>query len=110
MPTPTINTLSGTYKRLEAVYTLPTDYEGSTGLQYGDGANKSVDISATFGYLGSTSTTLGLADYSALSGWDDNWAPASASTGAWTVSGVSAFASACTEGATFKAATVNGTF
>jgi hypothetical protein len=110
MPTPTVTDLGGSYKRLQAVYTLPTDYEGSTGLSYNDGANKSVDITATFGYLGGTSTTLALADYSALSGWDNSWPPATSSTGTWTVSGSSAFASACTEGATFKSATVNGTF
>jgi hypothetical protein len=112
IPTPTITTLGGPpYKRLQAVYTLPIDYEGSTSFGYNDGANKSVTISATFGYLGGTSTTLALADYSALSGWDNNWPPATSSTGDWTVSGSSAFpASACTEGATLKSATVNGTF
>jgi len=111
MPTPAITSLGGPYQRLQAVYTLPTDYRGSTGLRYSDGASKSVSIDATFGYLGGLATTLALADYSALSGWDNNWAPASSSTGDWTVSGVSAFpASACTEGASFKSAAVNGTF
>ena len=110
MPTPTITTLAGPYERLQAAYTLPTDYEGSTGFEYDDGAGKSVSISATFGFLGGTSTTLALADYSALSGWDNNWPPASSSTGTWTVSGVSPVASACTEGATLKTASVNGTF
>jgi hypothetical protein len=111
MPTPTLSTLAGPYKRLQAVYTLPTDYEGSTSFRYTDGANKSVDISATFGYLGGTSKTLALADYSALSGWDNNWPPATGGTADWTLSGASAFpTSVCTEGATFKSATVNGTF
>ena len=113
MPTPTITTLATppAYKRLQTMYTLPTDYEGSTSFSYNDGANKSVNISATFGYLGGTSVTLALADYSALSGWDNNWPPATSSTGNWAVSGSSVFpASACTEGATFKNATVNGTF
>jgi hypothetical protein len=113
MPTPTVTSLGGVsppYKRLEAAYTLPTDYEGSTGFEYDDGAGKSVTISATFGYLGGTSTTLALADYSGLSGWDNNWPPASSSTGTWSVSGASAPASACTENATFKTASVNGTF
>ena len=98
-------------RRRDYFHTQNVLIRAETMLQYGDGANKSVDISATFGYLGSTSTTLGLADYSALSGWDNNWAPASSSTGDWTVSGVSAFsASPCTEGASFKTAAVNGTF
>ena len=111
LPSPTITSLAGPYKRLQAVYTLPADYQGSTGLQYSDGGNKSVSISATFGYLGGAAATLALPDFSGLTAWDNNWAPASASTGDWTVSGVSTFpGSACSENATFKTATVNGTF
>ena len=112
MPTPTITTLATppAYKRLQAVYTLPTDYERSTSFGYQDGANKSVTISATFGYLGGPSTTLALPDFSALSGWDNNWAPSSTSTGTWFVSGNGGSGSACTEGASVKAATVNGTY
>ena len=80
-------------------------------LQYSDGGNKSVSISATFGYLGAAATTLALADFSALPAWDNNWAPASSSTGDWTVSGTSSFpGSACTENASVKTATVSGTF
>jgi hypothetical protein len=111
MPTPTVTSLAGPYKRLQAAYTLPADYHGSTGLQYSDATNKSVSINATFGYLGVPATTLALPDFSALAAWDNNWAPASSSTSDWTVSGSSAFpASACTEGASFKTATVSGTF
>jgi len=110
MPTPTVTALTGPYKRLQALYTLPAEYQGSTGLQYSDGASKSVSINATFGYLGAAATTLALADYSGLTGWDNNWAPASSSVGDWTVSGAGTFpASACTEGASFKTATVSGT-
>ena len=112
MPAPTITTLATppAYKRLQAAYTLPTAYEGFTAFSYNDGANKSVTITATFGYLGGTSVTLALADYSALSGWDNTWPPATSSSGSWSVSGFSAPASACTEGSTFKSGTVNGTF
>ena len=111
MPTPTITTLTGPYKRLQAGYTLPTDYEGSTGFQYSDGANKSVNINATFGYLGGTSTTLALPDFSAVAAWDNNWAPPTTSTGNWSVSGNSARpASFCTEGATYGIASETGTF
>jgi hypothetical protein len=111
MPAPAISDLGGPYMRLQAVYVLPTDYEGVTAFDYSDGGDKSVNISATFGYLGSTSTTLALADFSSLSGWDNNWAPASSSTGDWTVLGASPHpASVCTEGASFKTATVSSTF
>src|SRR5207253_11036437 len=57
MPTPAITSLGGPYQRLQAVYTLPADYQGSTGLRYSDGASKSVSIDATFGYLGGLATT-----------------------------------------------------
>ena len=111
MPAPTITDLGGPYKRLQAGYTLPTDYEGLTSFDYSDGANKSVNISATFGYLGGASTTLALADFSSLSGWDNTWAPASSSTGDWTVSGAGTLpGSVCVENASFKAASVSGTF
>jgi len=110
MPTPTITSLSGPYKRLQAVYTLPGDYQGATGFQYA-AVNKAVSIDATFGYLGGAATTLALPDYSALAGWDNNWAPAASSTGDWTVSGTSSFpGSACTENASFKTAALSGTF
>ena len=110
MPMPTISPLSAPYKRLQAVYTLPTDYEGSTSFGYDDGAGKSVNISATFGYLGSTSVTLALPDFTAVTAWDNNFAPATGGTANWTLGGTSAFTSACTEGATLKSASESGTF
>ncbi len=110
MPTPTITSLSGPYKRLQAVYMLPGDYQGVTGLYYNDGS-KSVSINATFGYLGGAATTLALPDYSALAAWDNTWPPATASTGTWQVSGASGLMLAvCTEGATVKFAATSGTF
>jgi hypothetical protein len=110
LPAPTITTLSAPYKQLQAVYTLPTDYEGFTSFGYNDGANKSVNISATFGFLGSASVTLALPDFTAAAGWDNSFAPASGGTANWTLFGQSAFTSACTEGATFKNAQETGTF
>lgn len=113
MPTPTITTLAGPYERLQAAYTLPTDYEGATSFGYSDANSPnshSVGIDATFGFLGGTATTLALPDFSGLSGFDVNWPPASSSTGTWTVSGTSTFTAACTEGADLKSASVNGTF
>ena len=75
------------------------------------GSYKAISIDATFGYLGGAATTLALPDYSALAGWDNNWAPAASSTGDWTVSGTSSFpGSACTENASFKTAALSGTF
>jgi len=110
LPTPMITDFGGPYKRLQAVYTLPTDYDGSTSFGYKDAASKSVDITATFGFLGGPSVTLALPDFTAVAGWDNSFAPASAGTANWTLFGQSAFTSACTEGATFKNAQETGTF
>jgi hypothetical protein len=111
LPTPTISSLGGPYKRLQAVYMLPGDYQGSTEFGYSD-AGRSVRLSATFGYLGGAATTLALANYSGLAEWDDSWAPAaSASSVSWTLSGESGFTSSpCTENARFKFALESGTF
>jgi len=114
-PTPTVTSLGGgspPYKRLQAVYTLPTDYEQSTGLTYTDQVtNNTVLIQATFAYLGSTSVTLALSDYSALAGWNNAWAPASANTADWSVAGGGGNATSgfCSEGARVDYAQVSGT-
>jgi hypothetical protein len=112
MPTPTITTLAGAYKRLQAVYTLPADYPGLTGFGYMNGSgSKSVAISATPGYRGGSSTTLALDNYSGLTGWDDTWPPGTGSTGDWTISGFgAALVNPCVENASTKFAIGSGTF
>jgi hypothetical protein len=113
MPTPTITTLAGAYKRLQAVYTLPAEYQILTGFTYSNGAGtNTVSLTATFGYLGGTATTLAMPDYSGLAGWDNTWPPASASTGTWNTigNGSNISGSVCTENASVKFATLPGTF
>ncbi len=111
-PTPTVTSLGGPYKRLQAVYTLPTDYQQSTSLNYNDqvSTGRAVSMTATFAYLGSTAVTFALADYSALAGWDNNWAPASANTADWTVSGSGGNATSglCAAGTRVDYGSVNG--
>lgn len=111
-PIPTVTSLAGPYKRLQAVYTLPTDYQQSTSLVYSDhvAAGKSVSMMASFAYLGGTAVTLALADYSALAGWDNNWAPASANVADWSVAGTGGNATSgfCTEGARVDRGQVTG--
>jgi hypothetical protein len=111
IPVPAVTSLGGPYKRLQAAYTLPVDYNTSTSFLYNT-AGRSVNLTATTGYLGGTATTLALADYSALAGWDNNWVPASASTGPWTASGSGSnvTTSVCVENASIKTASVSGTF
>jgi hypothetical protein len=110
MPTPTITTLAGPYKRLQAVYTLPTDFNFVTQFTYSAGT-KSVTLLATLGYLAGPATTLGFADYSALAGWDNNWAPATTDTGNWTATATGgSLGSLCTENANRKIGLATGTF
>lgn len=112
-PTPTITSLGGPYKRLQAVYTLPADYQLSTSLAYNDqtATGKSVTIGATMAYLGGSAVTLALPDYSALPGWDNSWAPGAANPADWTVagSGGNAAAGVCAEGAHAEFGVVSGT-
>ena len=114
-PTPAVTSLGGgspPYKRLQAIYTLPTDYEQATSLTYSDAVtSNSVVIQATFAYLGGTSVTLALSDYSALVGWLNSWAPGAANTADWRVGGTGGNATTgfCTEGARLDVASVSGT-
>ena len=116
-PAPTVTSLGGgspPYKRLQAVYTLPADYDQSTSLTYTDAVtNNSVIIQATPAYLGGTSVTLAMADNSGLAGWNNSWAPAAANTADWRVSGsggnLTSGSGFCTEGAHVDYAQVSGT-
>jgi hypothetical protein len=112
MPLPVLTRVGGPYARLQAVYTLPMDYQTSTAFQYADAGGKSVTLSATFGYLGGAATTLALADYSGLAGWDNNWAPPVGSNVDWSVtgSGGNVTGLVCTEDARVVTASVNGNF
>jgi len=112
LPTPTVTSLGGPYKRLRVTATLPADYQTSAAFEYSDAGGKSVFLMATFGYLGSSAVDGELPDFSGLPGWDNTWPPASTSTGDWIAiaSGRSTTGSVCTEGATVKSATVMGTF
>jgi len=110
---PAVTSLAGPYKRLQAVFTVPGDYSsGASTFGYVDAAaDKSVSLAASAAYRGGPGMTLALADFSGLAGWDNNWAPAAAATGDWTVSGgASVGGSSCVESATQRSAARGGTF
>jgi acylphosphatase len=110
MPTPTITTLAAPYKRLQAVYTLPADFNFVTQFTYSSGG-RGATLIATLGYLAGPATTLAFADYSGLAGWDNNWMPATTDTGDWTTEATGGtLVSLCTENANRKVALVSGTF
>ena len=115
LPAPTVTTLAGAYKRLQAVITLPSDYQTALDLTYST-STRSADVGATFGWLGSANATLAFPDFSGVSGWQDSWMPPSNASVQWGVqavgtsinvlSGQTAF---CTEGARARLAVVQGT-
>jgi hypothetical protein len=117
LPTPAITVLTGTaYKRLQAVVTIPSDYQTSASLSYSQ-ASKSASIVASFNYLGSANATLAFPDFTGVSGFDATWLPPSSATVSTTmaVSGSSIPITTptftfCAEGLKFKVATVTGSF
>jgi hypothetical protein len=89
LPTPTIASLWGAYKRLQATFTLPADYQVATTFAYQDAqGERTVSIGASLDYLGGTSAVLGLADFTGVGGWNNTWAPDPSSTGDWNVAAV----------------------
>ncbi|MEO8030571.1 MAG: hypothetical protein ABI765_06970, partial [Gemmatimonadota bacterium] len=111
LPAPTVTSLTGPYKRLQAVYTQPVEYSSSSGFSYSDGGHF-VSLRATMAYFGNTSITLAMPDFSALAGWDNTWAPAPASTGTWDLNaaGIPANYTQCTEGGTYRVTSKSGTY
>jgi hypothetical protein len=106
MPTPTITSLTGPYKRLRAAYTLPPEYQSAvTVFQYGG-----VQLRATPDYLGGPAVTLEMPDFSGLAGWRTYWAPGSTDVVEWSAWGNEISGLACTEGARTRTAFVVGTF
>ena len=106
IPTPTLTTLTGPYKRLQAVYTLPADYQATTSFSY-----EQVSIFATLLYFGGTNVTLGMPDFSSLAGWNNAWAPAMGGSSGWRVAASGGTAgSLCTENARALTAYRQGTF
>jgi hypothetical protein len=83
VPAPT--TLAGNYKRLQAQFTLASEYNSSASFIQTT-TNKTVTIIATRAWIGGSSVTLVLPNFSGLPGWNDTWPPASSATGQWTAS------------------------
>jgi hypothetical protein len=82
---PTITTLPGNYKRLQAAYTLAAEYNSAAVLVYTvSSQSKVVTIAATPAWIGGSNVTLAMPNFSGLPGWNDAWPPAAAATGQWT--------------------------
>lgn len=111
LPTPTVTTLAGPYKRLQLALTLPADYNLLTDFRY-QGGSSTVEIDASAAYFGSSTVSLSLPDFSALAGWSNSWAPGSAETGTWNVSatGGTSLTATCVEGGHLVQVQQGGTF
>jgi hypothetical protein len=84
MPMPTITTLAGPYKRLQAVYTVPGDYQLNTIFAYTESTSlRFASVSASLGYLGSSNATLAMPNFDGLANWNNAWPPVANSTGTW---------------------------
>jgi len=83
---PTITTLAGNYKRLQAVFTLAPEYSSGATLSY-TSQSKSVTIIATPAWIGGSNVTLAMPSFSGIAGWNDTWPPTPNATGQWTVAG-----------------------
>ncbi len=112
LPLPTITTLPGPYKRLQASFSFATEYNSAVTLIY-TAQSKSVSITASPAWIGNTSATLSLPDFTGVAGWNDVWAPASGATGTWTVlvaGSTLAGQTLCAEGARVITAQRQGAF
>ena len=112
MPAPTITVLAAPYKALQATVTMPADYATRVSLRYRDpaGTHPSVLIIASNGWIGGTAVNLSLPDFSALAGWSNSWAPASAASVNWQLIGANATTPpSCATGARYISAIRTGT-
>jgi hypothetical protein len=83
---PTVSVLSGSYKRLQAVFTQSTDYDGGTSMSYYDAGNAhALSMSESAGYVADTSVTLTAPDFSQASGFSATWEPATGAATTWVV-------------------------
>lgn len=113
LPAPTITAPPGGHKRIQASLTLPSEYQSSLYLSYFEQGGRSASMSASFGWLGGTSVTLALPDFSGVTGWRSAFLPASGASVRWYMAASGANSEAaggpCAENARFVVAYVGGT-
>lgn len=117
LPLPTVSAAATTpYVRFRATGPLPTEYNQFVEISFTQGtASRSVEISASQGYLaGATTYDFTIPDFTGVAGWDNNWGPKQGAATTWDVSGTAftgiGFGSGTpVEGSTFKNASRSGT-
>lgn len=110
---PTVTSLGGGYKRLQASFGFPVDYTAPVLFRYlqTTGVPRFVELNATPAWFGTTAAVLAMPDFSGVTGWLDTWAPGAALSARWTIlaTGGAVTGSACREGARLIEATATGT-
>lgn len=105
--------LGGPYKRLQVATTFAAELNSSAAFLYSDKTvpGTSVFLTATAGWLGGLSVTLGVPDFSTTvgGGFLNTWAPASSDAVDWTLSGQGITLTPCTEGHKIVTSVRNGT-
>jgi hypothetical protein len=97
------------YKRLQAVLTLPADYNIAT-MDYSNASGNFISVTQTAGYLnGNTAVTISMPDLSAASGLETSWFPAASGAATYDVAGLFASTNSCVDGATSRFTSVTGT-
>ncbi len=114
MARPVVTALTGPYRRLQAVISIPDVYGRLVSLSYNQtGSARSVNLNATRGWFVDASATLAMPDLSGLAGWNPTWAPPSDATGTWSVQATGnnlTDTNVCFEGAFIIQATELGSF
>lgn len=90
MATPTITTLTSSYARLEAGYTVPpgifTALHGHSLFSYGPTNGNTASVFTSFGWVDMATATIAPPEFEGLVGWDAAWWPQAGQPGTWTLS------------------------
>jgi hypothetical protein len=99
VPAPTVTSLAGGYKRLQATFdALPAVYNRTVTLQYTD-ALRSMTVSGTAGYGAAAGSSLVMPDLSPITGWPTSASISTSASGQWrfTMDGNTSSGSSCVE-------------
>jgi hypothetical protein len=102
----TLGVANEPYRRLQAVFGLPTDYSEAQ-FSYSS-QTQSVKLIGHRGYFGSGAFTLAMPDLTGVAGFDPAWMPASGSVGGYTLVGRTAPYERCADGSVYQEATISG--
>lgn len=111
LPTPSITDITGAaaFRRVRAELTLPAEYNSLLSVALVNGAgDRSLVVLATADWLGGLSATVEVPDLTGAAGWNDTWAPTSASTTDWALTGSGWTGDDCADGSRGVSGTVVG--